>query len=64
MYNSQAAMATSIGFNVFSLSFGATYAGMTEDQLSTILGTLQRSEVSGLAGVRLTSRCKMFLCDG
>ncbi len=41
VYNNQVVMATSIGLNAFALSFGAAYAGLTEDQLSTrLLGNL------------------------
>ncbi|WP_428002058.1 bluetail domain-containing putative surface protein [Acidovorax sp.] len=41
VYNNQVAMATSVGLNTFALSFGALYAGLTEDQLSTrLLGNL------------------------
>ena len=49
VYNNQVAMATSIGFNAFALSFGAAYAGMTEDQLSTrLLGNLGLLPNAGL----------------
>lgn len=49
VYNNQVAMATSIGLNAFALSFGATYASMTEDQLSTrLLGNLGLLPNTGL----------------
>jgi hypothetical protein len=49
VYNNQVAMATSIGLNAFALSFGAAYAGMTEDQLSTrLLGNLGLLPNAGL----------------
>ncbi|MGV3680979.1 MAG: bluetail domain-containing putative surface protein [Acidovorax sp.] len=41
VYNNQVAMAVSVGINAFALSFGAAFAGLTEDQLSTkLLGNL------------------------
>ena len=49
VYNNQVVMATSIGLNAFALSFGAAYAGMTEDQLSTrLLGNLGLLPNAGL----------------
>ena len=49
VYNNQVTMATSIGLNAFALSFGAAYAGMTEDQLSTrLLGNLGLLPNAGL----------------
>jgi hypothetical protein len=41
VYNNQVAMSVSVGINAFALSFGAAFAGLTEDQLSTkLLGNL------------------------
>ncbi|WP_428002578.1 beta strand repeat-containing protein [Acidovorax sp.] len=41
VYNNQVTQATAVGANQFALSFGASFAALTEDQLSTkILGNL------------------------
>ncbi|EJE51917.1 hypothetical protein PMI14_03382, partial [Acidovorax sp. CF316] len=49
VYNNQVARAASIGLSPFALSFGAAYAGMTEDQLSTrLLGNLGLLPNAGL----------------
>ncbi|MBB6563957.1 hypothetical protein HNP48_006683 [Acidovorax soli] len=48
-FNNQVAMATSMGLEAFALEFGARFAGLSEDQLSThLLGNLGALPNAGL----------------